>query len=102
MIGQLIQLDMPAEWRGSVMDRLAANVAGSRQEPGCHAFRAALDAVDLGRIWVWEEFTDQAALDAHYLSSHFQDWRTWLTTLPEGTVRRTRISLLPCLLPASG
>jgi quinol monooxygenase YgiN len=48
-------------------------VAAARQEPGCLAFRAARSTEDPRRFFLFEEFTDRAAYDAHVAAPHFQD-----------------------------
>jgi len=94
-IGQLIRLTVQPEFMDGVLAMNRPNVAGSRQEPGCLRFDMARDADDPTVLWVWEVFTDQAALEAHWRSPHFLTWKQWLSTLPDGAVLRQRFSLLP-------
>ncbi len=42
----------------------------SRAEPGCHAYAFYQDLEDPTRIRIYEEWEDQAALDAHFATPH--------------------------------
>jgi len=42
----------------------------SRAEAGCHAYAFYQDLEDPGRIRIYEEWEDQAALDAHFATPH--------------------------------
>jgi quinol monooxygenase YgiN len=42
----------------------------SRAEPGCHAYAFYQDVEEPTRIRIYEEWTDQAALDAHFQMPH--------------------------------
>jgi len=54
---------------------LAAQVEGSRGEPGCLAYALSEDPLDPGLIRVFEHFTDAAALEFHRASPHMAAWR---------------------------
>lgn len=54
---------------------LAAQVAGSRGEPGCLAYALTEDPLDPGLIRVFEHFIDEAALAFHRASPHMAAWR---------------------------
>ena len=54
---------------------MAAMVAGSRAEAGCIAYGYAEDVLEPGLIHVFEEWRDQAAIDAHFASAHMAAWR---------------------------
>ena len=51
---------------------LRALVAPTRGEPGCIAYRLHMDPEAPGKFMFYEKFRDQAALDAHIASQHFQ------------------------------
>jgi quinol monooxygenase YgiN len=55
---------------------MEAVIAGSRAEPGCLAYHYAEDFFTPGLFRVLEIFADEAALEAHRASAHFQTWRT--------------------------
>jgi quinol monooxygenase YgiN len=52
---------------------LSALVAPTRAEPGCLAYRLHCDPESPGKFMFYEKFADQAALDAHIASPHFQE-----------------------------
>ena len=45
----------------------------SRAEPGCLQYDAHRDPDDERRFFIFERYVDQAALDAHAASPHFQE-----------------------------
>ena len=45
----------------------------SRAEPGCLQYDAHRDPDDERRFFIFERYVDQAALDAHAASRHFQE-----------------------------
>ncbi len=55
-----------------VMEEL---VVKSRAEPGVLAYTFATDILDPELIRIFEIYADQAALDSHMASPHFQAWR---------------------------
>ena len=46
----------------------------SRQEPGCLMFVAHRHRTDAQRFFIYEQYRDDAALDAHRKSAHFQEY----------------------------
>lgn len=92
-VAQLVRLDVAEDQRSAVASRLAANIAGSRREPGCIVFQGGESRTEPGVFFVWEVFASQADLDAHYRTPHFNAWKTWLDGLEEGAVVRTRLPL---------
>jgi len=49
-------------------------VDATRREPGCVDYRFAQSIERPGRFEVFEEWADQAALDAHVRAVHYRDW----------------------------
>jgi quinol monooxygenase YgiN len=47
---------------------------GSRAEPGCVTFDVARGIDDRNVFFLYEIWRDQAALDAHYQTEHFQTY----------------------------
>lgn len=45
----------------------------SRGEPGCVSFEVARGVEDSAQFALFEQYRDQAALDAHFASPHFQE-----------------------------
>lgn len=61
--------------RGAELGALLADLAAaSREEPGCDAFRV-LAAEQPGEVMVLSFFADEAALRAHYGTSHYLRYR---------------------------
>jgi len=56
-----------------VMKRMAE---ASRLEAGCIEYGYAEDVFEPGLIHVKEMWTDQAALDRHFASTHIAEWRS--------------------------
>jgi len=46
----------------------------SRQEPGCLMYLVHRHKTDQQRFFIYEQYRDDAALDAHRKSAHFQDY----------------------------
>ena len=46
------------------------------QEPGCRMYLAHRSTVDARRFFLYEQYDDQAALDAHRASPHFKQYAT--------------------------
>lgn len=55
--------------------------AAARQEPGCLMFIVHRHIQDPSRFFVYEQYSDQAALDTHRSSPHFQHYAR--TDLPK-------------------
>ena len=52
-----------------------AMLAASRAEDGCITYSYAVDVADPGLIRVFEEWRDQAAIEAHFVAPHMAEWR---------------------------
>jgi quinol monooxygenase YgiN len=52
----------------------------SRAEDGCIAYGYAEDVTEPGLIHVFEQWRDQAALDAHFKTPHMAAWRAVFPT----------------------
>lgn len=48
--------------------------AASRQEPGCVMYVVHRHKTDPRRFFIYEQYRDDAALDAHRNSPHFQEY----------------------------
>lgn len=48
--------------------------AHSRAEPGCRMYLAHRSTTEPRRLFLYEQYDDQAALDAHRASSHFAQY----------------------------
>lgn len=60
-------------------------VGPTQNEPGCHSFEV-FDGVESGSLFLFEEWSDQGALDAHYAQSYtvavFASYEEWLEKPP--------------------
>jgi quinol monooxygenase YgiN len=48
--------------------------AATRAEPGCRMYLAHRSTADLRRFFLYEQYDDQAALDAHRAAPHFEQY----------------------------
>jgi len=48
----------------------------TRAEPGCRMYQAHRSTVDPRRFFLYEQYDDQAALDAHRAAPHFARYAT--------------------------
>lgn len=46
----------------------------SRQEPGCLMYVVHRPRTDAGRFFIYEQYRDEAALQQHHESEHFQQY----------------------------
>ena len=66
---------LPAANVADARPAMQAMVAASRAEDGCIEYSYAEDVLDPGLIHVKELWSDRAALDRHFASSHIAQWR---------------------------
>ena len=55
-----------------IREHLQALTLGSRQEPGCISYIAHFIADDPCTVLIYEQYRDDAALDAHRATPHFK------------------------------
>ncbi|QJE74454.1 antibiotic biosynthesis monooxygenase [Aerophototrophica crusticola] len=99
-VWQLVRVEVRPDLVEAFLEVQGANAAGSRQEPGCERFQVARARGEEqpggpAIFYFWEEFRDEAAIDAHRQAPHFQAWKRWLETQPDGAVTRKGIRLEP-------
>lgn len=75
MIVISVTLRVPLDAFEAFLPVMETLVRASRAEPGVIAYTFAVDILDPSLIRIFEIYTDQAALDAHAASEHFQAWR---------------------------
>jgi len=66
---------LPPENLSPAREVMRRMVDASRAEPGCMRYFYAEDLFDPGLIHITEMWTDQRAIDAHFATSHLQEWR---------------------------
>ena len=67
---------VPPENLEAFKPHMVAMLTASRAEDGCLEYAYAQDVADPGLIRVYEVWCDQAALDAHFQTSHMATWRS--------------------------
>ena len=74
-------IEVKAESREAAAMVAATMAWATREEPGCIAYGFYADVEAPNRLRVYEEWTDQAALDAHFASPHMAEFRKNLGTV---------------------
>jgi autoinducer 2-degrading protein len=54
------------------MQKLEANAAAARKEPGCLAFNVLVDPADRTRVMLYEVYASEAAFQAHQAQTPFK------------------------------
>ena len=58
----------------AVLEALRPLTATSREEPGCLLYQAHRDPENDNVIFLYEQYEDEAAYQAHAESEHFKQW----------------------------
>jgi len=66
---------VPPENFAALRPHLEAVIAATRAEDGCLTYSYARDVEDPGLVRVFEQWRDQAALDAHFQAPHMLTWQ---------------------------
>ncbi len=74
MISFAVRMRFTPEDRAKVLDALRHLAEASRKEPGCVTYIPHETADDPSLIMIYEEYRDEAALEAHRASPHFQEY----------------------------
>jgi len=74
MISVTVRMKFKSEDRAQIQDALRALTAASRSEPGCATFIPHTLQDDPDTVFMYEQYRDQAARDAHAASEHFQKY----------------------------
>jgi quinol monooxygenase YgiN len=72
LISFTVRMSFPPEEREAIADALRHLTAASRQEPGCISYIAHQVQSAPDTVLIYEQYKDEAALDAHKESAHFQ------------------------------
>jgi quinol monooxygenase YgiN len=76
LIAATLDLD-PARRDQALRDAQVA-INATLSEPGCTAYTWSLDAMDPGRVHVFEEWTDEESLAHHFAGQPYQSMRAFL------------------------
>ena len=74
MISTIVRMRFTQENRQDVVEAVRSLAAASRQEPGCVSFIPHELAGDSSRVLIYEQYRDEAALEAHRASPHFHKY----------------------------
>lgn len=66
---------VPADRFDGLRPHLEAVIAATRKEDGCFVYSYARDVEDPELIRVFEQWRNQAALDAHFQAPHMLAWQ---------------------------
>ncbi len=64
--------DFPAERIDEALEHLRALEAASNTEPGCLMWKAHRAKDEPGRVFIYEQYVDEAAFGEHQASPHFK------------------------------
>jgi autoinducer 2-degrading protein len=76
MLALLVTIKIKPGYRDAFVESLLDDASGSvTDEPGCLRFDVLQDNADPNRIFLYEVYRDEQALEAHRQAPHFQTWR---------------------------
>lgn len=73
MISFTVRMKFRTDDRQRVAELLTSLARASRQEPGCVTYLPHTVDGEPDTVVIYEQYTDQKALDAHRASQHFKD-----------------------------
>jgi quinol monooxygenase YgiN len=73
MISFTVRMRFEPEEHDSVAECLRALTAASRKEPGCVSYVPHFVEDDANTVVIYEQYRDQAAVEAHRASPHFAE-----------------------------
>ena len=76
MISFTVRMNFSPEDRAAVAGYLRNLTLASRQEPGCVSYIPHTLTSDPDTVVIYEQYQDEAALEAHRATSHFEQWAT--------------------------
>lgn len=65
---------LPKSNREAILNALNEHVILTRHEQGCLAFKITPDGQDADKYWVYEEFVDRLAFEAHQERMRLSHW----------------------------
>jgi quinol monooxygenase YgiN len=74
MISFTVRMKFKPEDREQIQEALRALTAASRLEPGCATYVPHILEHDPDTVFIYEQYQDQAAREAHAASDHFQKY----------------------------
>ena len=74
MISFIVRMRFAPEDRKQVLEAVQQLATASRQEPGCITYIPHELAGDSSLVMIYEQYRDEAALEAHRASPHFHKY----------------------------
>jgi quinol monooxygenase YgiN len=74
MISFIVRMRFAKEDRKDVLEAVQQLTAASRQEPGCVSYIPHEMAGEPNLVMIYEQYRDEAALEAHRASPHFHKY----------------------------
>lgn len=74
MVSFTVRIRIAAKDHDRIVEILRPLTAASRQEPGCISYTPHFVADDPETIVIYEQYKDEAALEAHRSSPHFKQY----------------------------
>lgn len=92
--GLVVHIRTHPETRNAFMDKLAANAAAARTEPGCLTFDVLVNPEDPNRIMLYEVYESEAAFQEHQATQAFKAYLAEAVPMLAGRERAfmTRLS----------
>lgn len=76
MIALIVTVNIKPGFKEPFMASLMGDARGSNNdEPGCLRFDVLQDNEDSNRIYLYEVYRDEAAVEAHRAAPHYTKWR---------------------------
>jgi quinol monooxygenase YgiN len=76
MYGLIVTINIKPGFKDQFMEALMEDARGSvNNEPGCLRFDVLEDSEEPNRIYLMEEYRDEAAFQAHTQQPHMTKWR---------------------------
>ncbi len=72
--GLVVHIRTHPETRAAFMEKLAANAAAARTEPGCLTFDVLVSPEDPDRIMLYEVYKSEAAFQQHQATQAFKTY----------------------------
>jgi autoinducer 2-degrading protein len=89
MLSLLVTIKIKPGYRDAFVESLMGDARGSvHDEPGCLRFDVLQDSADPNRIFLYEVYKDEQALDAHRQAPHFKKWRETVQDWFDGEPQR--------------
>jgi len=82
-----------ADRRDDVIAAATAMVRATLEEAGCNAYSFSFSMTEPATVCIFEEWVDQAALDAHFATAHMAEFRGKLGDLVAGAGTFTKYEI---------